>query len=87
MYVPNISYLDIVAIIAFVGFFATGARMDGRPPLVWGGLSLGAWICATQWLMPSMMGGIISQVVLFVGLGCYGVIRDRRSRKPSDLGR
>jgi hypothetical protein len=87
VYVPSISYFYILVVITCVSFFTLGARMDGRSPIVWGALSFGAWLCTTQWLMPSLMGGILSQVILFVCLGVWGVIRDRRSKKPSDLGR
>ena len=85
--IPNINYVSILVIIGCMTFFAVGARMEGRSPFVWGALSFGVWLAYTFWFETGIGGGLVSQALLFVALGCYGVIKDRRSGKPSDLGR
>lgn len=78
--VPEISYSHLLALFACIAFFVTGARMDGRSPVVWGGLSLGVWLVFTQLCWSGIGGGIVSQFLLFAALGCYGIFKERRTR-------
>ena len=77
IYVPRIDYLSILLLIACVGFFVKGAQLDGRSPLTWGGLSLGLWILFTQVLVGGIIGGLLSQALLFLGLTGRQIVRDR----------
>lgn len=79
--VPRIEYGSLLLLIACVSSFARAARMDGRSPLVWGGLSLGSWIVFTQHLVEGLEGACLSQLALFAGLTAAAIARDRRSAR------
>jgi hypothetical protein len=76
--VPRIDYGALLLVIASVSLFAKAARMDGRSPVVWGGMSLGLWIVFTQFLVAGLAGGFLSQLALFAGLTAAAIARDRR---------
>jgi hypothetical protein len=82
--VPEVSYFYILVVVVCMILFAGGARMEGKSPLVWGGLSFGSWLLFTHWCMSGVAGGLISQAILFVWLGCYGILRDRRRQGRRD---
>ena len=77
--VPRIDYLHILAFFACVSFFVKGAQMEGRSALVWGGLSTGLWIVFTQFLIKGVVGGLLSQALLFAGLTGFALLRDVKS--------
>jgi hypothetical protein len=77
--VPQIDYGYILVLCVCVSFFVKGAHMEGRSGLVWGGSSLGSWILFTQFLIGGLTGGIVSQLVLFVGLTAHRFLRERRA--------
>ena len=77
--VPRIDYLHVLAFLACVNFFARGAQMEGRSALIWGGLSTGLWIVFTQFLIGGIVGGLLSQVILFAGLTGFALLRDAMS--------
>ncbi len=77
MEVPSIDYVSIVLLLACMGFFTKGARMEGRSPLLWGAMSLGMWIGFTQFCMGGAIGGLLSQALLFVGLTGFGMLGER----------
>jgi hypothetical protein len=78
-WVPSIDYTELFVLIACIAFFAGGARMEQRSPLVWGGLSLGVWIVFTQVLFDGLAWGLASQGLLFAGLTGVAVLRERTS--------
>lgn len=77
MPIPAIHYVDLLVCVICASFFVKGARLDDRSPLVWGGLSLAAWLCATWLLGGGRMLGILSQVLLFVGITLHDARRDQ----------
>ena len=81
IWVPTIDYTDLFVLFACVAFFAGGARMEQRSPLVWGGLSLGAWIVFTQVLFGGLAWGLASQGLLFAGLTGMAVLREGSGTK------
>jgi len=85
--VPRIDYGMLLVLFASVSLFAKAAQMDGRSPLVWGGLSLGSWIAVTQFAIGGLAGALISQVALFVGLTAAAIVRDRKERQGSEQAR
>ena len=68
--------MTILAVVACASFFVKGAQMEGRSPLVWGGLSLGLWLTFTSYIIAGLIGGLLSQVVLFIGLAMLPLRRN-----------
>lgn len=86
--IPRLDYSHLLVLIASVVCFVKAAQMEGRSPVVWGGLSLGLWIAFTQFLVSGLVGGLLSQVLLFAGLAGVAMARDRdreRQRGGSDV--
>ncbi len=83
--VPSIDYLSIAICIFCVAFFVKGARLDEQSPRVWGGLSVSAWLASTHVPPGGVLGGILSQVLLFVGLTFVNAHRerDRQTRREA----
>lgn len=79
--VPNVDYTQIAVLLMCLGFFVKGAQMDGKPPLLWGALSLGAWIVCTQLLVGGIAGGLLSQLGLLAGMAGWELLRERRETK------
>ena len=73
----SIDYSQIIALFLCMSFFVHGARMDARSPFVWGGLSLGSWLVVTQFVYGGLVGGVISQLLLFGGWTTWEFRRER----------
>ncbi len=74
----SIDYLQIVVLLLFMGFFAKGARMEQRSPVLWCALSLGMWLTATLLLDTGLSGGVLSQLLLIAGLTAQDMLRERK---------
>jgi hypothetical protein len=87
MMIPQISYLSIGVLIMSVVFFVRAARMDQRSELVWGMLSFGSWMVFTNFVFPGIVGGVVSQVLLFFGIAVYDHAREQRqlARRHEDV--
>lgn len=79
VFVPRIDYPSVFVIVACMACFAKGAELDERSKVVWAGLSLGVWLAFTQFFIDGIVGGLVSQVLLFVGLTVAGLLRERRA--------
>ena len=81
-------YVYIFVLLFCMAFFVKGAQLAERSSLVWGGLSLLAWIVVTQFFIGGIGGRLLSQVVLFGGMTAFGLIREelcmRRGSPTSD---
>lgn len=73
----SIDYSQVIALLACMSFFVHGARLDGRSPFVWGGLSLGAWLVVTHFVLGGLVGGVVSQLLLFGALTAFEFRRER----------
>jgi hypothetical protein len=76
-----IDYTQIVVLLLCMSFFVKGARIDEKSPLLWGALSLGAWIVCTQLWVGGIAGGLLSQLGLLAGLAGWELLRERRETK------
>ena len=87
MYIPQFSYLSIGVLIMSVAFFVRAARMDQRSELAWGMLSFGSWIAFTRFVFPGVIGGVVSQVLLFFGITVFDYVREQRqlARRHEDV--
>ncbi len=85
--VPHLDYSWLLVLIASVVVFGKAAQMEGRSPLVWGGLSLGLWLASTQFLVGGIVGGVLSQVLLFAGLAALAMARNRDGARAEQTGR
>jgi hypothetical protein len=86
--VPRIDDSHLLVLIASVVCFVKAVQMERRSPVVWSGMSLGLWIAFTQFLVSRLVGGVMSQVLLFAGLGRVAMARDRdgeRQQGGSDV--
>jgi hypothetical protein len=77
-----IDYVQIFLVLLCMGWFVKGARMDLRSPVLWGALSLGMWLLFTQALGCSILGGLLSQLLLIAGLAGWEELRERRRQRP-----
>ena len=73
----SINYVGLLACAICASFFVKGARLDDKSPLVWGGLSIAAWLIATWLIGGGLILGILSQVLLFVGITLHDARRDQ----------
>lgn len=78
MWIPHFNYLSIGALIMSVVFFVRAARMDQRSELVWGLSSFGSWIVFTRFVFPGIVGGVVSQALLFFGIAVFDYLREQR---------
>lgn len=69
-------YLTLFAVLACVSFYAKGADLEGRSRAVWVGLSLVSWIAFTHWFVGGIIGGILSQVLLFLAMYGWTELRE-----------
>ena len=67
-------YLTILWVIATSRFFATAAKMIGWNRMVGVALSAGTWIVCLRF----GWSGFLGQLVLFVGWGVVGMLRERK---------
>ena len=81
MIVPSISYVSIFVLIACMTFFAKAAELEGRSKLLWGGLSLVMWLGFTHFFVRGIGGGLVSQIVLFVGWAALGLLGEWKASK------
>ena len=76
-----IPYKAIALLIVGVLFFARGAKMDGKSPLLWGSLSLLAWI-VTYFVLGGGIGiWALGQLALFAGLFAWNLRAERKREK------
>ncbi len=85
-------YTNLAVLLLGMAFFSHAAREEGRSRGVYAALSLGAWVVVTRLFLPGAIGGIASQVMLFVGLAAFDVWREfprhpRRAPEGEDGGR
>jgi hypothetical protein len=71
MFVPQIDYVSVLVLGCCMAFFVKGARLEGRSALLWGGMSLGAWLLATSVASGGLLAGVASQVLLFLALTAF----------------
>jgi len=61
--------------VVFAIFFYRAGEFDGAPGLLWAILSTAISLLIWQWLHGGLLGIILGQVALFVGIGVFRVIR------------
>lgn len=72
-----IDYLSIFVCIFCAAFFVKGARLDEQSPFAWGVLSVAAWLLSMLVPPGGIVGGLLSQVLLFLALTCVNARRER----------
>jgi hypothetical protein len=83
MYFPQIDYVSILVLGFCVAFFVKGARLEGRSALMWGGMSLGAWLLAMFVAGGGRLAGVASQALLFLALTGHAYWREREHHSAS----
>jgi hypothetical protein len=80
--IPSISYFTIFLLVACASFFAAAAEQEGHSRILGVIASLGAWYVFTSTFMRGTVGGLLSQVLLFVawwGLKIFNAwLKERR---------
>jgi hypothetical protein len=74
--IPSIDTVGILAGAICVSFFARGAHMDGKSPVLWGGMSLALWLAVTWFLGGGLALVLGAQVLLFAGITVVHARRD-----------
>jgi hypothetical protein len=69
-------YTTIFVLVACTSFFAQAAEDAGRSRATGAMASLGAWIVFTYLFWGGIVGGLVSQALLFAGWGAAGILRD-----------
>ena len=65
-----------IVIIASAIFFYRGAKYDGSSAILWLVLSAGISILLRTWLHTGLIGIILGQAGLFLGIAIFRVIRE-----------
>ena len=68
--------LTILAIIASAIFFYRGAKSDGSSAVLWLVLSVGISLLLRIFLHAGLVGIILGQAALFIGIAIFRVIRE-----------
>jgi hypothetical protein len=75
-------YLEILVGLFFLAFFAKGARMEGRSPVIPCLASLCSFAVVTRFVLGGIPGLLLSQLLLFGLLTAFGLWRQERSEAP-----
>ena len=65
--------------VGSVSFFVRAARFDDHSPFLWGTLSVASWVLFTHFVWGGVVGGFVSQALLYVGLTTFHVWREDAS--------
>jgi hypothetical protein len=76
----QINLLEVVLLLLSIGFFVRSARREMRSPWHWGALSLAMWLLFTRLLDTGLVGGLLSQLLLLMGLNGWEMLRERRAK-------
>ena len=71
----GIPYLAIVVLSVSALFFYRAGRQERSWGLLWAGLSVAASMLALRFLSWGLMGVLLAQVVLFIGITVYRMSR------------
>jgi len=66
---------EAVAMVVFAIFFYRAGQFDGSPGLLWAALSIAVSFLAWQGLKWGLIGMLLGQIGLFVGIGIFRVCR------------
>jgi hypothetical protein len=77
----NVDLLGILLLILSAGFFVRSARREMRSPLLWGGLSVALWLLFANLIDAGLSGGLLSQLLLLVGLNGWEMLRERSAKR------
>ena len=69
-----------VIMLACAGFYYTMGEMGKSSGILWAAISLVLWLGASLLLGWGMLGGLLTQAGLFVGLTAWNIVK-ARSRK------
>jgi len=61
--------------VVFAIFFYRAGEFDGGPGLWWAAMSIVISFLIWQWLGWGLLAMLLGQIILFVGIGIFGVIR------------
>lgn len=70
-------YCSILLMVASARFFMKAAEMQGRSTTLYCMLSLGMWFTFTGFLVSGLLGGIVSQALLFLSLTVFDGARSK----------
>lgn len=60
--------MGLIVIVAFAVFFYRAAKVDRASPVIWASLSIAVSLAAMFWLHWSLLGIILAQGLLFLGI-------------------
>ena len=66
---------SLLATVLFAVFFYRAGEFENGPGVLWAVLSVAISLLAWQWLRLGLLGIILGQAGLFVGIGVFRVIR------------
>lgn len=72
-------YFRILLALASIRFFTKAAYLEGRSETLYAALSLGMWVLFSAKFANGLLGGIVSQVALFLALGLFDLTRTGNS--------
>lgn len=75
-------YTDILMLVLGVAFFSNGARADGKPPALWGSLSMLAWVITFLVFGGGWIRWLVGQLVLYAALFAWN-LRGGRPKAPT----
>jgi hypothetical protein len=65
----------LVGVVVFAIFFYRAGEFEDAPGLLWAALSVLVSVLVLRWLRWGMLGLLLGQAGLFVGIAAYRVIR------------
>lgn len=68
---------NFVLLVAFAIFYYRAAEFENGPGMLWAGLSVTISALIWQWLHWGLLAMFLGQVLLFIGIGVFRVIRDK----------
>ncbi len=68
---------NFLLMIGFAIFYYRAGEFDDCPGLLWAALSLAISLLILKWLHWGLLGIILGQFLLFIGIGVFRVIRDK----------
>jgi ABC-type thiamin/hydroxymethylpyrimidine transport system permease subunit len=68
---------NFVLMVVFAIFYYRAAEFEDCSGTLWAGLSIAISAVIWQWLHWGLLAMILGQVLLFIGIGVFRVIRDK----------
>ena len=72
--------MGIVLLIICAVVFYKAAEMEDAPGILWASLSVAVFLLTSAVLHWGLLGCVLGQILLFVGIGVFKMLRDSRRR-------